>query len=364
MMQRSKRKRAAPLAPAAAQADAKITIREVARRAGVSTATVSRAFNQPGKVRNATRERILRVIRDTHYVSDGLAGSLVSRRSHTIGLIIPTIMNSIYASSTQAFQRTAQAAGYTILVGISEFSPALEADLIQRLLERRVDGLALTGGTHDRELLEKVRRNGVPVVATWRLTGDPELPAVSFDNYRAATTAVEYLLGLGHRRIGLVCGRTGVNDRALERRRAYEECLQRHGIPVDARLIHERDFEMIDGAAAMALMLALERPPTAVFCANDIQAIGAMGACRDRALEVPRDMSIVGFDDLPITQYTQPKLTTIRVPADDMGRKAADALIAAIAGGMPVASLELPTELILRGSTAPPGTAQATSRSN
>jgi LacI family transcriptional regulator len=354
MMQRSKRKRVPTPPPTGPGAAEKITIREVARRAGVSTATVSRAFNQPDKVRTVTRERILRVIRDTHYVSDGLAVSLVSRRSRTIGLIIPTVMNSIYASSTQAFQRTAQAAGYTVLVGVSEFSPVLEADLIQRLLERRVDGLVLTGGTHDRGLLEKVRRNGVPIVATWRLTGDPEIPAVSFDNRRAATSAVEYLISLGHRRIGLICGRTAVNDRALERRQAFEACLERHGIVVDPRLIHERDFEMIEGAAATALMLALDEPPTAIFCANDIQAIGAMGVCRERGLEVPRDMSIIGFDDLPITQYTDPKLTTIRVPADDMGRKAAEALIAAIAEGTPIASVELPTELILRGSTAVP----------
>ena len=332
----------------------KATIREVARRAGVSTATVSRALNRPEKVRPETRERVLQAVRETHFVFDGIAASMISRRSRTIGLIIPTITNSIYAASTQSIQHTAQAAGYTVLLGVSEFSPRMEADLAQRLLERRVDGLILTGGNHDQSLIEKMQTNGVPFLITWKLMRAKDWPSVSFDNYKAAWSAVEFLVSLGHRRVGLICGRTDVNDRALDRRQAFEDCLKRHGLAVDPSLIYERDFEMEEGASAMSAMLDTPEPPTAVFCANDIQAIGALSQCRERGLSVPGDISIIGFDDLPVTSYTRPKLTTVRVPAHDMGRRAAEIMIASIERQIPLQSVELNTELIARETTAPP----------
>lgn len=332
----------------------KATIRDVARRAGVSTATVSRALNRPEKVRAETRERVLQAVRETHFVFDGIAASMISRRSRTIGLIIPTITNSIYAASTQSIQHTAQAAGYTVLLGVSEFSPRLEADLALRLLERRVDGLILTGGNHDQSLIEKMQTNGVPFLITWKLMRGKDWPSVSFDNYKAAWSAVEFLVSLGHRRLGLVCGRTDVNDRALDRRQAFEDCLERHGLAVDPALIYERDFEMEEGASAMSAMLDTPEPPTAVFCANDIQAIGALSQCRERGLSVPGDISIIGFDDLPVTSYTRPKLTTVRVPAHDMGRRAAEIMIGTIERQIPLQSVELQTELIARETTAPP----------
>jgi LacI family transcriptional regulator len=335
-----------------ASATKKVTIREVATRAGVSAATVSRALNQPGMVRAETRERILKVVEETHFVYDGIAVSMISGRSRTIGLIIPTIMNSIYAASTQSIQRAAQAVGYTVLLGVSEFSPQQEAILAQRLLERRVDGLILTGGNHDPRLIEKIRTNGVPFLITWKLMREQDWPSVSFDNYKAAQAAVEFLVSLGHRRLGLICGRTEVNDRALDRRQAFEDCLRSHNLSVDPALMHERDFEMEEGASAMAAMLKTPEPPTAVFCANDIQAIGALSLCRERGLTVPDDISIIGFDDLPATSYTRPKLTTVRVPAHDMGRRAAEILIASIERQIPVQSIELQTELIVRETTA------------
>lgn len=330
-----------------------ITIRDVAQEAGVSTATVSRVLNHPDKVREATREAVLAVVRRRHYVFDGHAVSLASTRSRTLGLIIPTIMNSIYAASTQAIQSAAQDRGYTVLVGISEFSAEQEALLVQRLLERRVDGLILTGSDRDPDLYEKVRRNGVPFVLTWRLSRQPELPSISFDNYAAAHAAVAYLLSLGHRRIGLICGRTAVNDRALDRRRAYETALAEAGVGVDPTLIYERDFDFLEGRAAMRGLSELSEPPTAVFCANDIQAVGALSECHDLGIAVPEQLSIIGFDDLAVAQYTNPKLTSVRVPAADMGRRAAQSLIALLDGGTPLVSMELGTDLVVRQSTAP-----------
>jgi LacI family transcriptional regulator len=290
---------------------------------------------------------------DRHrYVSHGMAMSLASNRSSTLGLIIPTITNSIYASSTQAIQFVAQRAGYSVLLGVSEFSPEQEEALIRRLLERRVDGIILTGDRRN-DHYELIEANGVPYIVTWKLTGGPDRPCVSFDNYAAGCLAMKHLIDFGHRRIGLICGRSDVNDRAHERRRAYEDSLRNIGISPDPALIFERDFEYIEGRAAMHRMLADAQPPTAVFCANDIQAIGALAECRNIGLDVPRNISIIGFDDLPVAQFTDPQLTTIRVPAQRMGQLAATRLIDWIRDRHQPMTEELPVELIVRGTTGP-----------
>jgi LacI family transcriptional regulator len=327
------------------------TIREIAREAGVSTATVSRVVNRPEQVSDATLQHVLAVIDRNHYVLDGMAVGLASRRSSLIGLIIPTITNSIYDASTQAVQKTAQESGYTVLLAVSEYSEAQEALQVHKLIERRVEGIILTGAARPHAVHEKLRHNRVPYVVTWNLA--TRAPAVSFDNRRAAGTAVEHLIGLGHRRIALVCGHTDLNDRALARREGFETTMRAHGLPVDPTLIREQAFEFVDGRIAMQALLARPEPPTAVFCANDILAIGAMYECRAAGIDVPRDLSIVGFDDLPIAQYTTPQLTTIRVPAGEMGRLATRTLIHMIRRGRRPHTHELPIELVVRGSTGP-----------
>jgi LacI family transcriptional regulator len=334
-----------------------LTIKDIAREAGVSTATVSRALNRPEKVSRATRETIEGITKRHHFVSHGLATGLASQRSGLLGLVIPTLSNSIYSQSTHAIQDVAQAAGFTVLVGVSDFSQSIEERLIHRFIEHRVEGLVLTGTDRDPEIYDKILHNGLTYVLTWKLDAQRRHPSVSFDNTKAAVTAVEHLIALGHRRIGFVCGHTKLNDRALERRQAFESTMRRHALEPDPELMFERAFEYIEGNAAMRQIMEHANPPTAVFCANDIQAIGALAYCLDAGVRVPGDVSLVGFDDLPITQYTTPKLTTVHVPAADMGRRAAQQLVAAIRDGQSPTSLELPTQLIVRGSTAPPAQA-------
>lgn len=329
-----------------------LTIREIAIETGVSTATVSRVFNAPERVREGTRNRILAVVDHHHFVSDGLAGSLASRRSHLLGLIIPTITNSIYALSTQAIQRAAQAAGYTLLVGISEFSAEREAQLVHEFIERRVEGLILTGAERQAKVYDKITHNGVPFVITWRLARSLGLPSVSFNNHMAAAKVIDHLVSLGHRRIGLICMSTERNDRARGRREGYEKRMAEHGLEVDPSLIFERDYEFVEARAAMHEALRNPRPPTAVFCASDVLAVGAMYECQQGGRDVPRDISIVGFDDMPITEYVTPQLTTVRVPAADMGQRATQELVKAIRGDGIGLGIELPTDLIIRDSTA------------
>lgn len=189
-------------------------------------------------------------------------------------------------------------------------------------------------------------------MVTWRLDSAANLPCISFDNYAAGRLAMRHLTELGHRRIGLICGRAAVNDRAMERRNAYVDALEELGIAIDTALIFERDFEFIEGRTAMRRMLDGIDPPTAVFAANDIQAIGAIAECRDSGLDVPNDVSVIGFDDLPLAEFTFPKLTTVRVPAQRMGHVAATRVLEMIRGQSKPASEVLPVELILRDSTA------------
>jgi LacI family transcriptional regulator len=331
-----------------------LTIRDIAREAGVSIATVSRVMNNPDSVAPDTRSNVREVIDRHGYLSHGIATSLASSRSMSIGLIIPTIINSIYASSTQAIQGIAQSAGYTVLLGVSEFSAALEEKLIRQLLERRVDGLILTGGNRRRAVYDMIKASGVPHVVTWKLLlEDAELPSVSFDNYRGGLVAMEHLIALGHRKIGLICGRSALNDRARERRRAYEDSIIACGLEVEETLIHEADFELDSGRDAMRDLLGLPERPTAVFCANDVQAIGALHECEEHGVRVPTDISLVGFDDLPIAKYVRPQLTTIRVPAQRMGELAATRIIDALRTGGSVVGAELPIELVMRDSTGP-----------
>jgi LacI family transcriptional regulator len=330
----------------------RLTIRDIAQEAGVSTATVSRVMNSPGEVSPATRDAVQVVIARHGYLSDGIAVSLASARSRTIGVVIPTITNSIYAASTQAIQGVAQAVGYTVLLGVSEFSQLTEDRLVRQLLKRRVDGLILTGGERAQALYDVIRANHVPFVITWkRVEMGTGLASVSFDNYEGARLAMNHLVGLGHRHIALICGRSEVNDRARERRKAYEDVMREIGLGVRADWVHEADFEHAEGRRAMHKLLTLPLPPTAVFCANDIQAIGALFECQEQGIEVPDQMSLIGFDDVPAAQYVRPQLTTIRVPAHAMGHIAAERLLDAINGEIEPISQTLAVELVVRGST-------------
>lgn len=319
----------------------------------MSVATVSRAYSDPDRVRAPTRARIFEIGERHHFVADAAARGLARRRSGLIGLIIPSIYNSIYAASTQAIQSAAEAEGYTVLIGVSEFSKAREADLVRQFVERRVEGLILTGADRDERALALLENARIPVVLTWLISRAAGFPWVSFDNYGAAAAVVDHLADFGHRRIALICGRTDLNDRALARREGFKDRMRARGLPFTPADIRECDFDFDDGRNALRELMKRAAPPTALFSANDIVAIGALFECRELGVRVPDDLSIVGFDDLPIAQYAFPQLTTVRVPASEMGTRAVRVLLDSIAGKA-ARSRRLETELVVRGTTGPP----------
>jgi LacI family transcriptional regulator len=316
----------------------------------VSIATASRAIRQPEVVSERTRARILELIERYGYVPDAGAASFSSRRTGLVGLIVPTVSNSIYAAFIEAVQETLQQNGRKLLISSTGYSAEVERDIITKLVESRVEGVILTGYDRDPKLYDVMRRYEIPFVVSWSTSPDPRVPSISFDNGAAARSALDYLLGLGHRRIGLVCGISSLNDRAAQRLAAYREALCRYQIPFDASLIFERPFEAAEGQNAMEEMVAGPNPPTAVFCANDILAMGALFACQRRGIRVPDDLSIIGFDDLPIAATTYPALSTVHVPAIEMGQMVAEALVRTMDDGAIISSEAVPTRLVVRES--------------
>jgi LacI family transcriptional regulator len=245
-----------------------------------------------------------------------------------------------------------QDAGRKLLIANTNYSAELESQIIHKLVENRVDGVIFTGYRRDAALYELLRHYRIPFVVTWSTSPDPAIPAISFDNRAGAAAATEALIALGHRRIGLICGMSGLNDRAAQRLEAYRAVLARHDIAFDPALVAERPFEVAEGAAATTEIVRRTPAPTALFCANDIQALGAIFACQRLGLSIPDDISIVGFDDLPMAACANPPLSTVHVPAQEMGQAVADALVAAVENDIPVPTLEFEAKLVMRDSTA------------
>jgi LacI family transcriptional regulator len=329
-----------------------VTLRQIAREAGVSVATVSRAMRRPDTVSVATRSRILALVERHRYVPDALAASFASRRTGLVGLIVPTISNSIYAAFTEAVQNRLQSAGRKLLIANTNYAATLEAEIVHKLVENRVEGVIFTGYRRDRLLYDLLQHYRIPFIVTWSTSDDPSIPAISFDNFIAAKAATAKLIELGHRRIGLICGVSAVNDRASQRIEGYRASLEKAGVGFDPALVAERPFEMAEAAAATEAIMSLAEPPTALFCANDIQAMGALFSCQRLGLAVPRHVSIIGFDDLPMTRVANPPLSTVHVPAQEMGEAAADALVRAVDLEEPIHSLILDAAVIERESIA------------
>jgi LacI family transcriptional regulator len=339
------------------------TIEDVARAAAVSTATVSRTLNRPQDVRPALRERVLAAVERLGYVAHAGARALTLRRSHTVGVVVPTLDNAIFASGLQAFQRRMAKDDHLVLLANSDYDPAQEHAQAQALLARGVDGLALTGLSQQPELMHLLAQRGLPWVHTGVYPAPEGAACVGFRNREAIRRAAQYLLDLGHRRIGMLAGITAHNDRAAERVAGVREVLAAAGLKLPAALLVEAPYS--PAAAREGARALLAAGPTALLCGNDVLAWGAMLECQAQGIEVPRQMSVVGFDDLELSRQWRPALTTVHVPTEQMWTLAAEYLLARLDGSLAVAQQQqVEIELIVRGSTAPPprGAAPAKAR--
>lgn len=332
------------------------TIQDVARYAKVSAATVSRVLSAPERVSEAARARVHEAVRETGYTINEAARSLRMRAARTILAALPNIGNPFYSTILDAVIRQATSRRYSVLVA-SRLDDDPNRWLSNYLLSNRADGLLLFDGSLDTRALHDLVGDGapLPLVACYDELPDPQINSVLTDNRAAAARAVRHLVELGHRDIGHVTGATR-NASPNERLVGFREAMLAAGLPVRPEWIIPGDYSMPTGVAAALTMLALPELPTAVFCGNDEMTIGFVSTMRAAGIECPRDISVVGFDDIAVSRHFAPPLTTMRQPREEMGAIATDALIDIIEGtagtGRPV-SVVLTAELVVRSSTAP-----------
>jgi LacI family transcriptional regulator, galactose operon repressor len=330
---------------------------DVARLARVSTATVSRALTQPDKVKPATAARIRQTVQALGYVAHGAARALASRRTRTVGAVIPTLDHAIFANTTHALQRTLDEAGYTLLLACHEFDAAAEVRMTQALIERGVDGLVLLGTSHHPSVFQMMETHHLPYVLTWALDASGKHPCVGFDNRAAAIRMTRYLLELGHREFAMISGITEGNERAGERLEGVREALAAAGISLRPERVVEKPYTLPAGREGLREVLSAAPRATAVVCGNDVLAIGALAECQSAGLAVPHQVSVTGFDDLEMAAVVTPGLTTVHFPTAELGAHAAQNLLARLGGGAAPARTELAVEVVVRGSAAPPSRA-------
>ncbi|WP_020188256.1 LacI family DNA-binding transcriptional regulator [Methylopila sp. 73B] len=337
----------------------KVKIADVARLAGVSPATVSRALNHPQIVRSELREKVARAISDLAYTRDSAARALKSRRTHTIGAIVPTLGISIFAEGVEALQNRLSEHGYTLLIGNSQYDTRREQQEARALIERGVDGVVLVGDAQTPELHALLRQHNVPYVTTYVPSAREGVPAIGIDNRKATYDLTSYLMGLGHREFGVVANVPASNDRSRARLDGVTQALDDAGLALPAERLVRADHSLAQGRMALRHLVTTAPEITALVCTTDTLAIGALAEARAMGLKVPLELSVTGFDDIELSSQCEPSLTTISIPAAEIGRAAADHLVNAVMG-LAIPPLDpLPYRLIVRGSTASPRAARA-----
>ncbi|TKC92691.1 LacI family transcriptional regulator [Trinickia terrae] len=340
------------------------TLAQVAKIAGVSQMTASRALNDRPGVSRETRDEVLRIAADIGYVVNRSAQKLSGGRNGIIGIITPMLDNQFASELILGVGRAARAVGYETLV-YTVFDEDRDAHRsLLGLLPQFADGVVAIL-PRESAWFDTLAAAHVPVVLIDQRGSLTNFPSISVDSYGGACLAVEHLAELGHRRIAFISGDETIEG-VRDRRRAYSDTLGRLGLPQDPNLVVAGDLSQMRAFEAASDLLCLAEPPTAIFAANDLSAFGVIAAVREAGLRVPDDVSVIGFDDIPMAAQVHPALTTVRQPFQQMARAAVNTLLASIAGTeAPAARITLPAELVVRASAGPVSDARkkATGRS-
>lgn len=329
------------------------TLEDVARAASVSTATISRAINDPNKVAKETRLKIQTAIETLGYTPNFGGRALASNRTNTVGVLIPSLSNAMFASGVQAFEEALSESGVTLLIASTRYDPDQELRQIRSLMAHGADGLLLIGSERPAKTWDFLALRQVPFVVSWAFNTDDGRIYAGFDNFKAAAQITQAGLDAGHRRIGMIAGITQNNDRAYQRVAGVRATIA--GTP-DAKLlcVVEAPYLLQHGSDAFDEIFAQGPLPSLIICGNDVLAAGAILAARAKGLRVPQDISITGFDDIGIAAVSEPALTTVRIPQAEMGRMAAKLLLERLNGADAQQSVEFATDVIFRGTLAPP----------
>ena len=330
------------------------TMKDVARAAGVSITTVSHVINETRYVSDELRDRVSKAMAELDYHPNTLARSLRQGISHTIGLIVPDNSNPFFADIAKAVETRGFEAGYSTILCNSDGQLEKELTYTNVLLAKQVDGIIFIAASSQSEHIALLTEQNVPVVIADREMLDSDVDVVLVDNYRGGYLATEYLISLGHHRIGCITGPSDTTPSA-DRVHGYVDAFTAAGLPVDDNLIVKGDFRYRSGAEGTRQLLDREEPPTAIFVCNDVMSMAAMAVVRERGLNIPDDISIIGFDDIPLASFTSPPLTTIAQPIQEIGKIATDLLIERMSrsSSRPSQRIVLDVQLVVRNSCGP-----------
>jgi LacI family transcriptional regulator len=320
------------------------TIIDVGRVAGVSDATVSRALNNPETVSKATRQRIDDAIIQTGYVPNPLAKAMVSGRTYTVGALVPTLDHAIFSKFLNTLEGELSTNGYSLVVAVTDGDPVREVEKAKKLLAMGVEGLVVSGLSHNAELVDQAHRFKIPLVATSYFEADSLLPTIGYDNEKAAQMAADHLISLGHHTIAVLHGPIQNNDRTRSRLKGLKEIQS----PVSFEFIGTT----LDYAGGSKAALKISNAASAVLCLSDILAMGVLFKLQDQGVRVPGDISLMGFDDMAPSEFLSPALTTLKLPIAQMGQATAVAICHYLKSGSAILSHELIPEIVIRRSTA------------
>lgn len=330
------------------------SLEDIAKIIGVSTATISRCINSPHKVAEPTRKRIQKAVEDLGYMPHFGGRALARNRTNTIGAIIPTMDNAMFAGGLQAFQDVLSSSGVTLLVGSSNYDPNQEFEQIRALLSQGADGLMLIGEERPTKTRKFLDQHSIPHVLAWCYSDASASAVVGFDNRKSGRAIAEHVINQGHTKLAVIAGIRHGNDRAENRIKGIEDAIEAN--PSSILLgIAEAKYSFESAATALEYLLNSPTRPTAIICGSDVLAVGALLRAHSIGIKVPDELSITGFDDITLAQVTSPRLTTVRIPQKEMGRQAANVLLNILAEGQKPGQLnriELETTIIERGTLA------------
>lgn len=331
-----------------------VSIKDVARLAGVSPTTVSRVINGTGATSSQTTQRVLKAIEALGYQPNLLARSLRVQRSKLLGFLVIDIESPVFARLAKHIEDAATRKGYNLILCNVGENPKKEKEYLEVLIQRQVEGIIFSRVSDESLLYKTPQLSRIPYVVLDRNLEREEAPTVKLDNYRAGALAAEHFVSLGHRYMACITGPLKIKI-CRERLEGFTETAQKKGIPAENLFVVEGNFKIDGGKTGMEKILALPHPPTAIFCMNDLMALGAISAIRERGSSIPEDFSIIGLDNTILSEYSYPPLTTVAQPFDQMAKEAINLLLKLI-GGKKVRKKEilLPPKLLVRASTAPP----------
>lgn len=332
----------------------KITITEVAEKAGVSLGTVSRVLNNDIHVAPGTRQRVSAVVQELGYVANRQARGLKGSKTNTIGILVPDLGTGYIGEIMMGVDSELALHQLDLMLFTTHRAATKEANYVANMVQGMVDGLLMVLPRNPTDFIGTLTQRKFPfVLIDHQGTGNP-CPAVGAMNWQGAYNATEYLIKLGHRRIGFITGSMDLGA-AIDRLEGYKSALKTHHIALDPTLIFNGSFFQPDGYAGACALLDVRDRPTALFASNDVMAMGVMDAVHSRGLRIPEDISVLGFDDIPQAAMVRPALTTVRQPLKEMGGLAAQMLVDMLkSSDLELSRVELPTELMVRASTTPP----------